>query len=250
MSKSKIEWTEVTWNPVVGCSKVSPGCDNCYAERMAATRLKYLPRYAGITENGRWSGEVRVIESEFEKPMRWYKPRMIFVCSMSDIMHHEVPEAAIERIFGEMCNWNCHTYQVLTKRPERLLQLQRDGIIPDPLPPHIWIGTSVENQKFADKRIPVLTQINAGVRFLSCEPLLGPVWNTLVGIHWVIVGGESGPKARQMHPDWARSLRDQCVEAGVPFFFKQWGGVNKKKAGRLLDGREWNHIPEKGVGNE
>lgn len=325
---SKIEWTETTWNPVVGCSKVSEGCRNCYAIR-DAHRLAGNPNpkvsrvYEGLTvsHNGaaNWTGKVRCLPERLEQPLRWRKPRRVFVNSMSDLFHENVPDEFIDQVFAVMALCPQHTFQILTKRPEWMLNYLsapgrrsevaeamcheafdewtkkgRSGKIPSPADwvddhmtikslwplPNVWLGVSVENQAAADERIPFLLEAPAAVRFVSVEPLLGPVSfekphlghkEDAGDIHWVIVGGESGPNARPMHPDWARTVRDRCVAAGVPFFFKQWGEwcpsdeehlapllsgtdaiydapdtprrVGKKSAGRLLDGREWNEMP-------
>lgn len=360
-AESKIEWTDATWNPVTGCSVVSPGCTNCYAMHLAGARLQHHPSRAGLTKPSKagpvWTGEVRLNEEWLTQPLRWKRPRMIFVCAHGDLFHESVPDAWIDRIFAVMQRSTRHKYQVLTKRSERMrayitrlyacaesnnrewfdrgfcwplgtsAEMARDRVVPFR---HVWIGVSAERQKEADERIPDLLATPAAIRFVSCEPLLGPIdlasvdirvgiragdqINALSGfdstggtqpryphLDWVIVGGESGD--RPMHPDWARSLRDQCVPAGVPFFFKQWGtclpvrqvlpgygrisgatavkpatvklhcqstpkqapifafaehgvsftamhdglltfGVGKKRAGRLLDGREWNEMPE------
>lgn len=239
MAKSSIEWTDMVWNPVTGCRKVSAGCKNCYAERIA----------------GRFWGErkftdVRCHEDRLDDPLRWKKPRRVFVNSMSDLFHEDVPDMFIEQVIQRMCDVDWHTFMVLTKRPRRMLEYLTTknnwGVLPN-----VWLGVSVENQQAADERIPLLLQTPAAVRFVSCEPLLGPVelsfavrvdngaygYDALTGRHfpftlepqygskldWVIVGGESGPNARPMHPYWVRWLRDQCQAAGVPFFFKQWG---------------------------
>jgi protein gp37 len=297
---SKIEWTEATWNPVTGCTKVSPGCDNCYAER--------------ITERFHGKGSFDVVRRSEEKlylPLRWRKPRRVFVNSMSDLFHEDVPDSFIGRVFSVMAQTPQHSYQILTKRHGRMRSLlsrpsaQWAPTLTGPWPlPNCWLGVSVEDQHWADIRIPALLDTPAAVRWLSCEPLLGhvklpfitevdgctcyggttvygheprcgiepgPAWGNL---HWVVVGGESGSGARPMHPDWARSLRDQCTAVGVPFFFKQWGEwchsdqmpddtwswldsainlgqqphsephrVGKKRAGRELDGRTWDEYP-------
>lgn len=304
--KSKIEWTDATWNTVYGCTHVSEGCRNCYAERLAP-------------KMGKDFSKITLAPERLDLPLRWKRPRRIFVNSLSDLFHEEVPEDFIDKVFAVMALSPQHTFQILTKRPERMLAwfgsiggtMRRDWVasalcrikdthtIPPftwPLP-NVWLGVSVENQATADERIPVLLQTPAAVRWISAEPLLGPldlkVWFMklrtewpgvkLTGgvsfdiadkvLDWVVVGGESGPGARPMHPDWARSIRDQCQSAGVPFFFKQWGewgaeivppvhdsfrwpiypdepagGVwsyrtGKKRAGRLLDGREWSEFP-------
>jgi protein gp37 len=230
---SSIEWTEATWNPVTGCTKVSPGCKHCYAERMSI-RLRAMdnPRYT----NG---FDVTLHEDLTTLPLRWKKPRRIFVNSMSDLFHADVPPRFLVACFDTMRRAHWHTYQILTKRPERAAELA-DSL---PWPANVWMGTSVENADYY-WRIDELRKIPAAVRFLSVEPLLGPVDDIpLDGIDWVIAGGESGPRCRPMHPDWPRALRDRCVEQRVAFFFKQWGGVNKKRTGRLLDERTWDEMP-------
>jgi protein gp37 len=318
---SKIEWTEETWNPLIGCSKVSPGCKNCYAIQTAWIRQhnpKMAERYAGVVEKTtagalNWTGKVNVAKEAIDKPLRRKKPTMYFVNSMSDLFHEAVPFSVIHDIFNTMAACPQHTFQILTKRPARMLEyvrwFQRAGRYAFDFGPNVWIGVSVENQQAANERIPLLLQVPAAVRFLSCEPLLGPVdLKNIQGpvnryqvlepitrcgdsnrprIDWVIVGGESGKDARPMHRMWAQSLRDQCQKAGVSYFFKQWGAwvpcgqepdfiagnevrsvrnilpdgsvyttgviragdlacmklVGKKKAGRMLDGREWNEFP-------
>lgn len=326
---SKIAWTERTWNPVIGCSKVSEGCRNCYAIRMAH-RLganPQTPQYKGLTQvkggKPEWTNKVYCLEDRLLDPLSWKKPRMIFVNSMSDLFHEDVPDEFIDKVFAVMALCPQHFFQVLTKRPKRMADylngvslvggtkgrtyrwdckadkyrtgdLNESIALEFPLQ-NVWIGTSIEDQETADERIPHLLQCPAVVRFLSCEPLLGAVyltrihddeigatWDVLeMGISQVIVGGESGPGARPMNPDWARSLRDQCASAGVPFFFKHWGEwvdefhpkvnlekhkvnsdfvepcgenydykgiymfrVGKKAAGRLLDGRTWDEYPK------
>ncbi len=236
---SKIEWTECTWNPVTGCDKVSAGCKYCYAEVMAR-RLKAMgnPRYLnGFNITIHW--EV------LNQPKRWRKPRIIFVNSMSDLFHEDVPRDFIQAAFAVMNDCPQHTFQVLTKRPQRAAELAPDL----PWSNNIWLGTSVENQQTIH-RIHQLRRIPAHIRFLSLEPLLGRINRVpLQGIHWVIVGGESGPQSRPMDPEWVRVIRDRCLRYSVPFFFKQWGGKNKKKAGRELDGEFWDQIPGNGNGN-
>lgn len=362
---TKIEWCEETWNPLIGCSKVSPGCKNCYAIQTAWIRQhnpKMAERYVGVVEKTpggslNWTGKVNVVDSVLEKPLKKKTPTMYFVNSMSDLFHEAVPFEIIDKIFAVMALCPQHTFQVLTKRPARMVEyfqrhyaarvmteLDTIGdenpdlfeqcckaassivLAQEPVFPNVWLGVSVENQQTANERIPLLLQVPAAVRFLSCEPLIGPVsfrwaqWHDygnpekgireirngqpglvykeldgIKGIHWVIVGGESGHGARPMHPEWARSLRDQCVKAGVSYFFKQWGAytdvnnilpmpmedfsknvkagkwvcvdntgaivshvggpnnavliakVSKGKAGRQLDGREWNEYPGKKV---
>ncbi len=331
-----IEWTDETWSPTVGCSRVSPGCDGCYAEREARRQARN-PDYDGVLDDERrWSGRVNCLPDRLEKPLHWRKPRRVFVDSMSDLFHPDVPDDFIGEVFGVMAACPQHTFQVLTKRPQRMstwvldraarlvsrtlprnpVARVRDGaveVLPQPLPPdaflpNVWLGVSAETQRYADLRIPHLLATPAAVRFVSAEPLLGPVdlarlekplcdvRDALRGsfrdgddrlyergqhqrLHWVIVGGETGPNARPMHPQWARAVRDQCTAEGVPFFFKQWGNwtpdatafggsryvylapdgspsdksppesqvtqrVGKKRAGRLLDGRTWDEYPE------
>jgi protein gp37 len=293
-----IEWTNETWNPVTGCSKVSPGCAHCYAEGVAARfwPTQYPPveydsysvdACCPITEmRPREFTDVQCHEDRLGQPLRWRKPRKVFVNSMSDLFHENVPDAFIDEVFAVMALAPQHTFQVLTKRAERMRDYMTtlskrstgseiEGMIPRlemaampavlgvpgiySLPPwplrNAWLGVSVENQHFADERIPLLLETPAAVRFLSCEPLLSrldlsahlgsaPHHDDLRGLlNWVIVGGESGPSVRPTKPEWVQSVRDQCVEAGVPFFFKQWGGRTAKAGGRLLDGREWNEMP-------
>jgi len=231
---SAIEWTEATWNPVTGCTKVSLGCRHCYAERLAR-RLRAMgnPNYA----NG---FEVTLHEHMLSLPLKWRQPRIVFVNSMSDLFHEEVPAAFIRRMFDVMRRAGHHTFQILTKRSERLADLapRLDW------PGNVWMGVTVEHADYVG-RIGDLRSTGARVKFLSLEPLLGPMPALdLAAIDWVIVGGESGPHARPMEAEWARDLREQCRHANVPFFFKQWGGTNKKKAGRELDGRTWDEMPE------
>lgn len=304
-TETGIEWTDATWNPIRGCSRVSEGCRNCYAERVAARFSGPGMPYEGLARDGRWTGKVRLIEELMEAPRRWKRPRRVFVNSMSDLFHEDLDAATIGRIFNVMALAPQHTFQVLTKRPERMRQVVGEYVETflhgTPLQ-NVWLGVSVEDQKTADERIPLLLQTPSAVRFVSAEPLLGPVdvkrfmdgsfthtddddcatvrtklppvtWRPLYGIDWVIVGGESGPEARPMHPAWALSLRDQCQAAGVSFFFKQWGEwadcprgglsarikivqdpatgavarmarVGKRATGRLLAGREWNEFPK------
>ena len=232
-AKSAIEWTGSTWNPVTGCKKISPGCKNCYAERMAR-RLKAMgqPNYVR-------GFDLAIHEQALEIPVFWKRPQTIFVNSMSDLFMEKVPEEFIKRVFKVMRSANWHTFQILTKRSERLLELNQHL----QWMPNIWMGVSVENSEYKF-RIDHLRETEANVKFLSCEPLLGPLSNlNLNGIDWVIVGGESGPGARNMDPDWVIDLRDQCIKAKVPFFFKQWGGANRKKSGRELEGKIWDEMP-------
>lgn len=301
-ANSKIEWTDATWNPVIGCTKVSPGCDHCYAIR-TAHRMSSNPHpaiaaaYGGTEQDGEWTGQVNLLVDRLDQPLRWTKPKRIFVNAQSDLFHNAVPDALIAQVFAVMAAAGHHTFQVLTKRHGRMRSLLSsedfevavdaharelgfEGYFGMPLP-NVWLGVSVENQQWADIRIRELLGTPAAVRFLSCEPLLGPVdlaraiepnfavsgWKDLSGLDWVIVGGESGPGARPMLPDWARSLRDQCQTAGIAFHFKQWGEwapdaaydghgrlvdaqadesmtrVGKKAAGRDLDGRTWDEYP-------
>lgn len=232
--KSRIEWTESTWNPVTGCSKISAGCLHCYAQRMAG-RLRAMGN-----ENYRNGFEVTLHPHVLDKPLHWKQPQTIFVNSMSDLFHEEVPLDFIQQIFSVMRKAKWHRFQVLTKRSERLLTVHREIDWPD----NVWMGVTVENASCI-YRIEHLRNTGACVKFLSLEPLLGPLADlNLKGIDWVIAGGESGPGARPIEPDWVRGIRDQCIEDQVPFFFKQWGGVNKKKNGRTLDKREWSQVPE------
>jgi len=291
MGKTTIEWTDASWNPIVGCTEISPGCANCYAARLAATRLKNHPDYKGLAviHEGRyvsaeqpsvncshWEGEVRFLPERLEEPLHWRKPRRIFVCDMGDLFHEAVRAEWTEKIFDIILRCPQHTFQILTKRAacmhDWFSREWRVAGVPEKPLPNVWLGVSVENQHFAEERIPLLLATPAAVRWISAEPLLGPVtlgtfihppWNAYnAGIDWVVCGGESGANARAMYPAWARSLRDQCQAAGVPFFFKQWGTfvwpealgcrsrsddsperISKKAAGRLLDGREWNEFP-------
>lgn len=231
--KSEIEWTQSTWNPVTGCTKVSAGCKNCYAERMAE-RLKLMGQ-----RNYRRGFELTLQPHMLELPLTWKTPRTIFVNSMSDLFHEDVPLSYINSVFDVMRRASWHRFQILTKRSERLRRVAH-GI---DWPSNVWMGVSVESERHVN-RIDDLRRTGAAVKFLSLEPLLAPLLAlNLSGIDWVIVGGESGPKARPIDPDWVVDLRDQCQQAEVPFFFKQWGGVNKKKTGRLLGGRTWDELP-------
>lgn len=307
MGKTSIEWTDASWNPIVGCTEVSPGCANCYAARLAASRLRGTQQYGGLAviqdgdrgpssvpRHPRWTGEVRFLSERLEEPLHWKKPRRIFVCDMGDLFHEGVKPEWLHQVLRVIFECPQHTFQILTKRAKRMRELMDgkdgEGRVFGAWPfRNVWLGVSVENQHFADERIPLLLDTPASVHFISAEPLLGPVnlhfeW-LRPGVDWLICGGESGPNARPMHPDWARALRDQCVTAGVPFFFKQWGEwvdpqqnvcalhssgehnyvadgrehsegcpnakqfvvkMGKKKAGRLLDGREWNEFPKGG----
>jgi protein gp37 len=312
--KSKIEWTDATWNPIRGCSRVSEGCRNCYAERIAARfsgpgqpyegLAKWRSLKADIGLEQHWTGEVRFIPELLEQPLHWRKPRRIFVNSMSDLFHEKVLDEWLDQIFAAMLVCPQHTFQILTKRPA-IMTAYMAYVSANRIDPHmahlrpgygpldwpwrnIWLGVSVEDQKTADERIPLLLQTPAAVRWVSYEPALGPVdcFRNSYGmpaLDWIVAGGESGPGARPAHPDWFRAARDQCKAAGVPFFFKQWGEfiahnqefkctslphhvsarkyrkltaqfedvqfmrVGKQRAGRLLDGREWNEFPRRSV---
>lgn len=258
MGKTKIEWTEYSWNPVTGCTSASEGCQNCYAKRMA-NRLR--GRYGYPADPFR----VTLHPEKLEEPLKWKKPRRVFVCSMGDLFHEQVPDEYIAKVWEVMNNASQHTFLVLTKRPQRMKDFlarlgwyihDRDGYPMEAVldeggkctVKNVWLGVTAENQQRADERIPILLQIPAAVRFVSIEPMLGPVVIPEEWPDWIICGGETGPGARPIHPDWVRSLRDQCQAAGTPFFFKSWGewaehNVGKKKAGRLLDGRTWDEIP-------
>ena len=235
MNKTKIQWTEMTWNPITGCTKISDGCLNCYAARMAK-RLKAMgnPRYMN-------EFEVTVHKDLLEVPIDIKQPKMIFVNSMSDLFHKDVPDDIIIKVFETMNKAHWHTFQVLTKRPERVLEMDKSGLLK--WSPNIWMGTTVENDKYVN-RIDKLRETKANIKFLSCEPLLGSLKDiSLVEIDWVIVGGESGPKSREMKKEWVLELKYLCEKDGVAFFFKQWGGINKKKSGRLLDGKTYDAYP-------
>jgi protein gp37 len=232
-TNSPIEWTDATWNPVTGCDKISPGCKNCYAERLAR-RLQAMGN-----KNYRNGFAVTLQPHMLQHPLHWRVPKRIFVNSMSDLFHDEVPIEYIQRVFRVMNQADWHQYQILTKRADRLEELS-DRLA---WAPHIWMGVSVENEKYLS-RIDHLRRTSAHIKFLSIEPLLARLGKiNLRGIDWVIVGGESGPDARPMQADWVTAIRDQCARAGVAFFFKQWGGVQKRKTGRTLDGRTWDEMP-------
>ena len=237
---TKIEWTESTWNPVTGCTKISLGCRNCYAERLAL-RLKAMGQ-----PNYRNGFGVTCHPHVLDVPLRWRQPRTIFVNSMSDLFHKDVPFEFIRKVFDVICRASHHRFQVLTKRSRRLLELS--GRLP--WPQNLWMGVTVET---ADRisRMDQLRRTDAAIKFVSFEPLLGPIAQIdLDSIDWVIVGGESGPGARPMHPEWATDIRDQCLAKDIPFFFKQWGGTNRKKTGRTLEGRTWDDMPKEGVVRE
>lgn len=233
--KSAIQWTDATWNPSTGCSKVSPGCKNCYAERLSH-RLKMMgnPKY---TKGFRFT----LHEDALDIPLKWNRPRKIFVNSMSDLFHESMPDDFLEKCFEVMTKADWHEYQVLTKRPDRMLEFTKKyGRIPD----HIWLGTSVELDLYKH-RIDLLRNVPAKVKFVSFEPLLGPLGElNLAGISWAIVGGESGPGFRRIDAEWIREIRKQCKKQNVAFFFKQWGGIRPKSGGRILDGKEWNEYPK------
>lgn len=234
---SAIEWTDATWNPLRGCTKVSPGCKHCYAETLAE-------RFRGVPGHPFEQGfDLRLVPEALELPLRWRTPRRIFVNSMSDLFHEDVPEAYIGRVFDVMRRARHQAaFQVLTKRSARLRSLAPQL----PWPGNVWIGVSVESESYTSRIDDLVTVGDAAVRFLSVEPLLGPIPALpLHGIDWVIVGGESGRRARPMNPEWVLDIRDQCGRAGVPFFFKQWGGVQKSRAGRILDGRTWDEMPRR-----
>ena len=242
-NRSNIEWTEATWNPVTGCTEVSSGCAHCYAKRFAE-------RFRGVPGHPFEQGfDVVMRPKRLEQPLTWKRPHTIFVNSMSDLFHEDVEDTFVKNVFDVMAAAHWHTFQVLTKRPERASALASSL----PWPANLWLGVSVENQRWTT-RIDTLRRIDAHVRFLSCEPLLGPLSLDLEGIHWVIAGGESGPRARRMHLEWAQGVRDQCLAADIPFFFKQWGAhdatgkrMSKKAAGRLLDGRTWDESPAQAI---
>lgn len=235
MAQSSIEWTEMTWNPTTGCDKVSAGCKFCYAEVMTR-RLKAM----GV-EKYNDGFKIRTHEKELKTPYTWKKPKVVFVNSMSDLFHPEVPIEFIRKVFRVMKENPQHVFQVLTKRADILRYYDSEGWLD--WSHNIWMGVSVENEKVMD-RVQLLSQTGARVKFLSCEPLIGPLPNlNLRGIDWVIVGGESGRKPRPMKTEWVTGIKDQCQQAGVAFFFKQWGGTNKKKTGRELEGRTWDEMP-------
>ncbi len=242
---SPIEWTDATWNPVTGCNKVSPGCKHCYAQT-------FSERFRGVPGHPFEQGfDLRLWPERIELPLRWRTPRRIFVNSMSDLFHERIPDPFIESVFETMRRAHWHQFQVLTKRPERMARFltagaRKGGLVRD-THPNVWLGTSVESQRYVG-RAEIVASIPSAVRFLSCEPLLGPLDLKGVlgptGINWVIAGGESGHHARAMDADWVRTIRDQCRKTRVPFFFKQWGGKRKHVTGRTLDRRTWDEMPE------
>lgn len=263
---TKIEWTDATWNPIVGCSVVSPGCTNCYAMKLAGTRLAHSAIYAGLTQASKagpvWNGKARLIESALEKPLRWAKPRRIFVNSMGDLFHEAIPDSWIDAVFAIMARCPQHTFQVLTKRAARMRQYSERALanrLALDLPrdcwplPNVWLGVSAEDQTRWAERVPPLCATPAAIRFVSAEPLLGwidPSSQQLAALDWIIVGGESGPGSRPMHEHWASILRDRAQAARIAFFFKQWGDwrdgarLGKAKAGRELFGRTHDAFPE------
>lgn len=235
---TSIEWTDTTWNPVTGCTKISDGCDHCYAER-------FSERFRGTPGHPFETGfDLTLRPERLNYPLRWRQPRMIFVNSMSDLFHKQVPNTFISRVFDTMEAASWHTFQVLTKRSSLMRDFLKERYSGGRGPFHMWFGVSVEDGTKLS-RVRHLRNAPAGIRFLSVEPLIGRVGKLdLSGIDWVIVGGESGPGARPMNPDWAREVRDQCIDAGVSFFFKQWGGIRPKSGGRMLDDREWSEFPQ------
>ena len=240
--RSQIEWTDATWNPITGCTYVSEGCANCYAARLAATRLRHHPTRSGLVDShGNWTGETRFNEEVLEQPLRWQRPRRIFVVAHGDIFHESVPDEWIDSIFAVIGLCPQHVFQVLTKRPYRMYSYIRF----EPVYPHVHLGVSAEHQDAFDERAKILSRTPAAVRWLSLDPLLGPIRMPFpAAFDWVVVGGESGPNARPMKPAWARFLRDQCASHDVPFHFKQWGGRTAKAGGRLLDGEIHDAFPK------
>lgn len=243
---SDIEWTDATWNPVSGCVMVSPGCTNCYAMRMAA-RLQAMehPVYKAVTRKSGnrpvWTGRLHLNHAALETPLRWRSPRRVFVNSMSDLFQDGVPGAFIREVWSVMEQASRHTFQILTKRPDNMLAATKEQHLP--VLSNVWLGTSVENFDYV-ARIRILRKVPAAIRFVSFEPLIGSVGRVnLRGVHWAIVGGESGPAARPMEAEWVTEIQSACEEYGTAFFFKQWGGTNKKKTGRLLKGRTWDEYP-------
>jgi protein gp37 len=283
MGKTRIEWTDASWNPIVGCTEISPGCANCYAARLAATRLRNTPQYKGLAvlhkigqtvvcdHRTRWTGEVRFLPERLKEPLHWKKPLRIFVCDMGDLFHENVADDCVEQVFYTIANCPQHTFQILTKRADRMLSwFKREWTVAgvmDPPYPNVWLGTSVENQHFADARLEAMRELAAlgWLTWVSYEPALDGVnWIGWQFLRWMVSGGESGPQARPSHPDWHRYTRDYCIQQGIPYFFKQWGEwvhpdlftyvrchevrgafrrVGKKAAGRLLDGRTWDEFP-------
>ena len=253
---TKIEWTDETWNPIVGCSKISPGCNHCYAEIMAR-RLSCMslqsPKYSMVIYEGKWSGNTFMDETALEKPFSWKKPRKIFVCSMGDLFHESVSFNWVLEVMYVINKYPQHIFQILTKRAERMHEFFTDWV-PNPFMlqygdlPNLWIGVTAENQEQANKRIPALLDIPAAKRFISIEPMIGSIsldpqhlMDIPDAIDQIILGGETGPGARPMHPDWVTQIRDQCIKSNTPFFFKSWGGKNE--ADHLIEGKEWKGIP-------
>ena len=246
MAETSIEWTDATWNPVAGCTVLTAGCTNCYAMRMAA-RLDAMgmAKYRGLTrKSGRravWTGKIRLDESSLNAPRSWSKPRKVFVNSMSDLFHEGVPVDFIAKVWAVMKETPRHTYQILTKRPERMADILSAS--PFEVLPNVWLGTSIEDGRVLN-RLDAIRRVPAAIRFVSLEPLIGSVAaGNLHGIHWAIVGGESGPRAREMKPEWVHEIEAMCSKSGTAFFFKQWGGKNKKAAGRILNGRTYDDMP-------
>ena len=247
MAESSIEWTDATWNPVAGCTVLTAGCTNCYAMRMAA-RLEAMgtEKYRGLTrKSGKravWTGKIRLDEKSLDVPRAWSKPRKVFVNSMSDLFHDDVPVEFIARVWEVMKNTPRHTYQILTKRPERMAEVLARS--PFEILSNVWLGASVEDDRVLD-RLDAIRRVPAAIRFVSLEPLIGSVaQGDLTGIHWAIVGGESGPRAREMKPEWVDEIEAMCRRSGTAFFFKQWGGKNKKAAGRVLNGKTYDEMPD------
>jgi protein gp37 len=247
MAETSIEWTDATWNPVAGCTVLTAGCTNCYAMRMAA-RLEAMgtEKYRGLTrKSGRravWTGEIRLDEKSLDAPRTWSKPRKVFVNSMSDLFHDDVPIEFIGRVWAVMKETPRHTYQILTKRPERMAQILAYPSFE--VLPNVWLGTSIEDGRVLD-RLNAIRHVPAAIRFVSLEPLIGSVAEgDLTGINWAIVGGESGPRAREMKPEWVDEIEAMCRRTGTAFFFKQWGGKNKKAAGRILNGKTYDEMPD------
>ena len=247
MAETSIEWTDATWNPVAGCTVLTAGCTNCYAMRMAA-RLEAMgtEKYRGLTrKSGRrsvWTGKIRLDEKSLDAPRTWSKSRRVFVNSMSDLFHDDVPIEFIGRVWAVMKETPRHTYQILTKRPERMAQVLAYPSFE--VLPNVWLGTSIEDGRVLD-RLNAIRQVPAAIRFVSLEPLIGSVAEgDLTGINWAIVGGESGPRAREMKPEWVDEIEAMCRRTGTAFFFKQWGGKNKKAAGRILNGKTYDEMPD------
>lgn len=247
---SEIEWTDATWNPIAGCTMLSPGCTNCYAMRMAA-RLQAMdhPAYRGVTRKsgGRpiWTGRINLNEKALTAPLTWRTPKKVFVNSMSDLFQDDVPTELVANVWDVMATAHWHVFQVLTKRPDNMLKVVKDARLA--VLPNVWLGTSVESLKYS-ARISILRRVPAAIRFISFEPLIGPIGKVnLKGIHWAIVGGESGPKARPMDKEWVEEIRMQCASQDVAFFFKQWGGTNKKSTGRIYRGRTWDAFPASSI---